>query len=207
MATETAPSPDRAVALTRSLADAVRARREQAGYSQGELARLARISAGTLSMLESGTGNPTVATVLAVAEVFGCTVADLTAGLDDPLVTHVPAGAGIPFENSMPETQLLHRFAPTGPVEVFHIVLAAGWDETRPPHPHGTYEHVYLAEGELVAGPEAEPTQLHAGDYLCLQGWAPHVYRAGPEGARLLLLLSTARSPWAQGLLSHGLRA
>ncbi|MFD0533421.1 helix-turn-helix domain-containing protein [Actinomadura luteofluorescens] len=68
------------------LAVSVRARRERAGLSQGELAKLAGLSAGTLSVVEAGTGNPTVSTLLALSKVLGCDVTDLLRDATDPMI-------------------------------------------------------------------------------------------------------------------------
>ena len=51
------------------LAANLRALRGQAGLSLSELARRSGIAKGTLSQLESGTGNPTIETVFSLSKI------------------------------------------------------------------------------------------------------------------------------------------
>lgn len=191
--------------VANALANALRSRRERAGLSQGELARMAGVSAGTLSTLEAGANNPTVATLWALCAVLGCDMAEVVGLAVDPMVGFVAAGEGIHPEGSLPGSRLLHRFAPNGPVELYEVELERHADHESAPHPQGVYEHVYVTNGALSAGPRGAPLTMSTGDYACFQAWLPHVYRAGPTGARLVLFLSYTRSLWAtRELLGHG---
>lgn len=203
MASTSKPDPS-TPPFAAALAAAVRARRERAGLSQGELARMAGVSTGTLSVLEAGLSNPTVGTLWAVAGVLGCTVADLLGDADDPMVQFVKAGEGTHFEGSVSGAQMLHRFSPNGPVEVYEVHLEPLAQERSDPHGEGVYEHVFVASGSIKLGPEDHPFDMRAGDYVCFQGWVPHVYSPGRRGARLVLLLSYTRSLWVTRLLGHG---
>jgi transcriptional regulator with XRE-family HTH domain len=192
-------------AMARAVAAAVRSRRERAGLSQAELARMAGVSVGTLSGLEAGSGNPTVGVLWALARQLGCAPADLLDDAPDPLVIHVPAAAGTRIRSDGLDARLVHRFAPNGPVELYEVELAPGKHHTSAPHDDGVYEHLWIAAGTVAAGPIEEPVDLAASDYACFQGWQPHQYVAGDEGARILLALSYTRSLWAtRQLLGHG---
>jgi y4mF family transcriptional regulator len=50
---------------------AVRSARKDAGLNQGDLADLAGVSERTVRAIETGTGNPTLAAVVSVANVLG----------------------------------------------------------------------------------------------------------------------------------------
>lgn len=191
--------------LVPTLATAVRARRERAGLSQAELARMAKVSPGTLSALEAGSGNPTIGTLWALARVLGCEVADLLTEGPDPLVTFVAADQGVWVRGGAYDARLIHRFAPNGPVELYEGRLGAGQRRSSEPHEDGVYEHLWIVDGDIVAGPEDAPRSLGSGDYMCFQGWQPHVYHAGPKGARILIAMTYMRSLWAQRrILGHG---
>jgi transcriptional regulator with XRE-family HTH domain len=198
-----APSSDE-VPFGPVLAASVRARRERAGLSQGELAKLAGLSSGTLSVVEAGTGNPTVSTLFALSKVLGCDVTDLLSEATDPMVRLVRSTDPAPAGGSITGSRLLHRFAPNGPVEIYEARLAPADRTVSSPHAQGVYEHVWIAEGELTVGPLVAPERLGPGDYLCFQGWVPHQYEAGPAGATFLSALSYTRSLWAtRELLGH----
>lgn len=49
----------------------LRARREQLGVTQEQLAELAEVSLRTIKALDSGKGNPTVSTLVKLADVLG----------------------------------------------------------------------------------------------------------------------------------------
>src|SRR5262245_57848445 len=59
------------------LAANLRARRDEQGISLSELARRSGIAKGTLSQLESGTGNPTIETVFSLSNALGLPVSAL----------------------------------------------------------------------------------------------------------------------------------
>jgi transcriptional regulator with XRE-family HTH domain len=193
-----------------ALASSVRSRRERAGLSQGELARMTGLSTGTLSALEAGAGNPTIGTLWAVSQVLGCTIADLLADAMDPMVRSVARGEGTesghPDDNEL-HTRLIHRFSPNGPVEFYDAEFPAHLSKLSEPHAEGVYEHIWVATGSLRAGPESAPVEMRAGDYLCFQGWEPHVYITGARPVRLFSALSYTRSLWAtRDLLGHGVQ-
>lgn len=49
----------------------LKARREQLGVTQEQLAELAEVSLRTIKALDSGKGNPTVSTLVKLADVLG----------------------------------------------------------------------------------------------------------------------------------------
>lgn len=49
----------------------LKARREQLGVTQEHLAELAEVALRTIKALDSGKGNPTISTVIKLAEVLG----------------------------------------------------------------------------------------------------------------------------------------
>lgn len=58
----------------KSIGEAVRAARKEAGLKQSDLADLSGVSERTVRAIETGTGNPTMAAVVAVANVLGLRV-------------------------------------------------------------------------------------------------------------------------------------
>jgi quercetin dioxygenase-like cupin family protein len=52
---------------------------------------------------------------------------------------------------------------------------------------------VLVLEGRLIAGPVERITELTAGDYASFPTDVPHVYEAGRQAARALLLSQSLR--------------
>lgn len=69
--------PDGAAALQRVLGEKVRRLREARGLSRSALAAAAGLSVGRVSVIESGRGNPRVATLGAIASALDVEVASL----------------------------------------------------------------------------------------------------------------------------------
>lgn len=56
---------------------ALRERRTDAGWSQGELAKLAGVSRQTINAIETGKYEPSLSLALRLAKLFGCGVEEL----------------------------------------------------------------------------------------------------------------------------------
>ena len=67
-----------------ALGAAVRELRQEAGFTQEELAHRAGLTTGTLSVIERGRANPTWATVRALAAALGVTAAELAGRAERP---------------------------------------------------------------------------------------------------------------------------
>jgi len=186
-----------AESLGPTIGRAVRARREQAGLAQGEFAKLAGVSAGTLSAIEAGSANPTVSTLQALSTVLGCKIGDLLEHGPDPMTRLLRVGDSAWVGGGAYPTRQLHRFTPNGPVELFEMDVNGLDTRVSEPHAEGIYEHVWVVAGAVVAGPSDGTVELQTGDYLCFPGWRSHSYRATEPGTRLLVVLSYTRAQWA----------
>ena len=180
-------------ALGPALAANVRRRRDAAGLSLAELADAAGIAKGSVAAIEGGRANPTVETISALARALGCTPGDLLTDTPDPMLVEVRATQALEPVGAV-DGRVLQRFTPTGPVEVYEIVLPEPGTRRSEPHPRGVYEHVWVAQGAITLGRLDDPHHLSTGDYVCFAGWHEHVYETTEAPARLLMLLSYVRS-------------
>jgi transcriptional regulator with XRE-family HTH domain len=167
--------------------------RVAAGLSVNQLARQCGVAKGTILALEAGDGNPTVATLFAVADAFGCTVRDLLSGITDPMLKLVRSTDRREVDGQRVDALLLHRFVATGPVEIYEITIGPEERRRSAAHAEGCYEHVWVHHGSAHVGWLEAPAALGVGDYLCFDGARPHVYDAGPDGCVLLIVLTSAR--------------
>ena len=159
-------------------------RRSQRGLSGAELARRAGISKTTLSNLEAGVGNPTVATLDALAVALRIPMTDLLASDTGSAPVLVPGTGDDPAEVTR---ELLRRISGGHSLEMWRVRIPASETSTGLPHAAGTIEHLFVACGHVTAGPAGNPQRLSRGDFFAFAGDAPHVYRTDDEPADLVL--------------------
>jgi transcriptional regulator with XRE-family HTH domain len=162
----------------------VAALRAERGWSLSELARRASLGKATLSGLESGSRNPTLVTLQAVAAAMGL---PLTAILAAP-PTELVRGAAV-------QVALLRVFD-EGAVtfELYRMRIPAGTAQQSPPHHAGVTEHVTVFAGVLEAGAVGRAGRAGPGEYVEWAADVPHGYAAaGPEDVLASLLIRYPR--------------
>ncbi|WP_370618831.1 helix-turn-helix domain-containing protein [Mumia sp. Pv 4-285] len=180
--TRTAPA-DGAGTPTRVGAQ-VRRLREDRGLSQSALARAAGIGKASLSELEAGRRNATLATLYALAEPLGVPLAAL---LDEAIGAEV-SGSGVTARL----VDVGHR--PEATVETYVMNFAAGELRRSPSHGAGVREHLVVVAGTLRIGPDAAPVEVRAGEHATFDADVPHHYLAlGGENAQGVLVIVTPR--------------
>jgi DNA-binding XRE family transcriptional regulator/quercetin dioxygenase-like cupin family protein len=158
------------------------------GISLSELARLSGISKATLSHLESGTGNPTVETVLSLSRALGRPLADLLERLPPHALTVVRGGDVAPVASG---DATLRRYGTIGGgpriCEVYDQRIGAGGRRESTGHP-GT-EHTVVHCGTLHVEVDGRSVDVGPGDYVSFDASLPHVYTAGRERVHSVLLV------------------
>ncbi|AXK36095.1 XRE family transcriptional regulator [Streptomyces armeniacus] len=172
----------------RVLAVNLRALRERAGITLSELARRSGIAKGTLSQLESGSGNPTIETVFSLSNALGVPVSSLLTEQAVPDVVLVRSGGLEVLSSNAVDLRMLRRLDVTGRVlELYDQRVRPGERQYSGGHPGR--EHVVVTSGRLRVGPPESPYELGPGDYVCFAARAPHVYETagGPVTSVLML--------------------
>lgn len=170
------------------LAANLRALREQAGLSLSELARRSDIAKGTLSQLETGTGNPTIETVFSLSNALGVPVSSLLTERADPEVVLVrSAGLDVLSSNAVDLRMLRRLDAAEAVFELYDQRVRPGEVQSSAGHPGR--EHVIVISGALRVGPPDAPYELGPGDYVCFPAQIPHIYETvdGPVASVLIL--------------------
>ncbi|MDT9591824.1 helix-turn-helix domain-containing protein [Nocardioides zeae] len=143
------------------------------GLSLSALARTAGIGKASLSELEQGRRNPTLATLYALAGPLGV-----------PLVALVGEAPGTTSGDGALSARLLHvDHAAAATTEVYWIELVADARRDSPAHAAGVREHVHVVRGELGVTVDGRTSVLRPGDSLAWAADLPHTYAAGPDGA------------------------
>lgn len=173
-----------------AIAAALRRERERMGLSLTELARRAGIAKSTLSQLESGTGNPSVETLWAIAVVLDVPFSRLVDPVESPVrVIRAGEGLALPSEHA-PFTGTLIAACPPGARRDLHVITAEP-GAAREAHAHirGTTEHLLVTAGRWRAGPAGEEVELGVGDYARFPGDRPHLYQALAPGSGAVLVM------------------
>jgi transcriptional regulator with XRE-family HTH domain len=170
------------------LAANLRTLREARSLSLSEVARRSGIAKGTLSALESGTGNPTIETVFSLSNALQVPVSSLLDEQAQAGVVLVRAADRDVLSSNAVDLRMLRRLTLTAAiVEVYEQRVRPG--EVQHSEGHPGLEHVLVTSGKLRLGPVDEPYELGPGDYLCYPAQRPHNYEAidGPVTSALLL--------------------
>lgn len=171
------------------IASALRRERSRSGVTLTDLARRAGIAKSTLSQLESGTGNPSLETLWALAVALDIPPAQLL-GPQRPTTHVVRAGEGAALHAAEANYQavLVAACPPNARRDIYHIAAEPGPARESQPHMPGVTEHVVLSAGRALVGTTGEPVELAPGDYMFYPGDVPHVFQALEPGTQAVLV-------------------
>ncbi|QVQ53467.1 helix-turn-helix transcriptional regulator [Spiractinospora alimapuensis] len=172
----------------RVLAANLRVLRDRSGMSLSEVARRSGIAKGTLSQLESGSGNPTIETVFSLSNALQVPVSSLLSEREDPDVILVRSDEVEVLSSNAVDLRMLRRMDVTQRVlELYDQRVRPGERQYSDGHPGR--EHVVVTDGVLRVGPPDSPYELRAGDYVCYPADTPHIYETvgGPVTSVLML--------------------
>ena len=167
----------RARADARSLGQLVRSIRVSRGMSIEGLARAAGVSAGGISRIERGAGNPAFTTLVKIAYGMQVPVNSFMQTDQEPpgLVVRkehrkrlVPS-EGLIYELLTPDLQRR--------LEVLRVQIARGFDNSERPFVHDGEECIHMLEGELLIYIGGDEYHLNEGDSVTYDPTVPHWYR------------------------------
>ena len=156
--------------------------------SLSELARATGISKATLSSIESGSSNPTVETLAALAGALRVSLGELLEELPLPPVRVLRAAEAQRRSRDGTCVRALERFAAKDgeQLSLAEIDLPAAHRREHPRRPPGTRIGLYVLAGKLIAGPAERSTELGEGDYMTFPADVPYVLETGRRAARIL---------------------
>lgn len=158
------------------LGAAIRAARSDS-KTVNELAKAAGISAGLLSQIERGMGNPSYRTLHKLADALGIRIGDLleaaSPGNDAARIvrrderTRIQFGSeGLVYELLTPNLR--------GRLEMLQTSIPAGFSNERNPFVHAGEECVLVIDGQLTIDVAGERDVLTAGDAITIDATKPH---------------------------------
>ena len=171
------------------IASALHRERTNAGLSIAELGRRSGVAKSTVSQLESGTGNPSIETLWALATALDIPFSRLVDVRRAP-VQLIRAGEGpvVSAEQATYFATLLASCPPRARRDIYLISAEPGPGRESKPHSAGVVEHVIIGRGRALVGPLDELTEIGPGDYLAYPGDATHLFRALEDGTVAVLV-------------------
>ncbi len=173
----------------------VRALRELYGYSQRELARLAKITNGALSMIEQGQVSPSVGSLRKIANALSMTLGEFF-----NTTLQRPEG---PFFRAAQLSELGSggvslRAVPAGvadaQLQVLHEIYPPGADTGPEPLAHTGEEAGVVVQGSITVTVGARSQRLEAGDAYYFESRIPHRFRNTGREPCTIISAATPRS-------------
>ena len=188
-----APVAGTGLSPSQQIAAALKRERLRAGLSLSEVARRARIGKSTLSGLETGSGNPSMETMWALAAALDIPLARL---LDPPphevALQHVGDMPSLPSTTANYVATLLSPSPTNARRDVYFIQAEPGEPRESQPHPQGTIEHVILGRGSARIEVLGKSYDLGVGDYLTHPGDQPHRFTALAPGTNAVFVVESS---------------
>jgi transcriptional regulator with XRE-family HTH domain len=171
-----------------SLGRVLRETRIAAKLSVETLATAAGVSAGSISQLERGRGNPSFLTLRRLAAALHVPLGHFLQGPDTgPMVVradqrkrlHLPTEDGLIYELLTPDLG--------GKLEVLRSQIPAGFNNRDRPFQHAGEECVHLLSGTLQVGIAGRRYELAEGDSITYDSSVPHWWvNASGAGAEII---------------------
>jgi transcriptional regulator with XRE-family HTH domain len=190
---DTGETPRDVARLLTTVASNIRTLRAERGLSLAQLAGRAHLGKSTLSLLESGKGNPSVETLWAIATALGVPFGALIEQPHPPArVLRAGEGLRVASADETHVSRLLLSSPNRGTLEIYVVECEPGAVRHAEPHTSGAMEHLYLLSGRLRLGTPESQVVLEPGDLASFAADAPHHYEAVRPDTRMMSILDYA---------------
>lgn len=178
-----------------ALAGNVRRLREMHGLSLAQMSERSGIAKATLFKVERGGTNPTLDTIVAIAETFDVPVQSLIATPPRATVEVLRSGEGTDISDDSSVGQVLRsQVIGAGVLEIHAQTFHDTKSETSASHGAGSREHVLVRSGSIRVGPVGEEVVVHAGDYATYPTDRAHRWQAIDGDASIWIVHSFPRA-------------
>lgn len=162
--------------VSRSLAEAVRRLRTARAWTLDELAARSGVSRRLVVQIEQGEGNPSIGTLLRLADALEVTLTDLVSAQETTRVgVRAPSEATELWQGPAGGRALLE--VSRGPLELWSWRLQPGESHESESHHPGALELVKVRRGTLVLEVGDESVQVKAGHSAWFDASRQHAYR------------------------------
>lgn len=190
------PEPDQ---VAQTIATNLRGLRNRRRFTLDALAARSGVSRGMLIQVEQARTNPSIATLVRIADALGVSVAQLVEAADSPAIRLARSADAVALWHGRPGSvsTLLLGSDPPDAVELWEWQLAPGDAYDGEAHQPGTRELIFVLEGRLTLAVGREEAGAASGDAVLFAADRPHGYRnRGPDPVRFVMVVSQP-TPWS----------
>ncbi|HZD65219.1 MAG TPA: XRE family transcriptional regulator [Acidimicrobiales bacterium] len=176
-----------------AVARTVRSLRTERAWSIDELQARSGVSKGALVDLEHGRANPSLTTLVRLAESFGVPLTRLVQVDEEPVVQLVPADRAVTLWHGPGggTGTLLVGTGPPRAVELWRWELRPGEALDSEAHAAGTRELLTVEAGRLTVAVDGKAHLVGGGDSVAFVGDRPHRYaNKGPHPVRFVMAVT-----------------
>ncbi|MEU3617967.1 XRE family transcriptional regulator [Streptomyces sp. NPDC006872] len=172
-----------------ALAINVRRLRETRGLSLAQLGEQAGIAKATLFKIEQERTNPTLETMVAIADTFDVPLTELLTPAEAATIEVIRAGEGKDISDDASVGSVLRQqVIGAGTLEIHAQRFLKGKLEVSPSHGPGVREHVLVHSGRIEIGPVDKEVVLDEGDYATFLADQPHRWHAVDGDASIWIM-------------------
>jgi transcriptional regulator with XRE-family HTH domain len=177
-----------------ALGGAVQRLRKAREMSLGDLSEVSGVAKSIISQIERNETNPTIATVLKLADALGVSPEQLLArAAAQPAIIQHQKRADIPVlfsEDGKCRLFIIGALELVEHVQWYDFHAEPGGVLASDPHQPGCTEHLHVLRGEIEVACGVETRRVRAGESLRYRGDLPHVLRnVGNEPAHATMVL------------------
>jgi len=161
------------------LAQALKTKRQQRGWSLDRTAQETGVSKAMLGQIERGESSPTIATLWKIATGFNVALSEFTDPLDGRLGSELRQADRLRHQPA-PDQMLVASLFPYDPAfgfELFELTLLPGYERLSESHAEGVTEHVIVTRGEMELLIDEKWQRMREGDAVRFAADRPHGYR------------------------------
>ncbi|MFJ6215610.1 helix-turn-helix domain-containing protein [Streptomyces sp. NPDC092296] len=184
--------------VSQALARNLKRLRADRGHTLDALAARSGVSRGMIVQIEQARTNPSVGTVVRLADALGVSIARLLDYAEGTAVRLVPAEQAVQLWTTPAGSTgtLLAGVEAPGPLELWSWRIEPGEGYASDRHPPGTVELVRVDEGELTLTVDGQDHTVPTGTTASFDAALPHGYRnTADRPLRLTMVVSVPPVP------------
>ena len=180
-----------------NLAQAVRHHRIAREWSIDQLVRRSGVSKGAIVAVENATTNPSLGTIVRLADALGVSITDLLEDAREAEVRVISPTAHRRLWQGPHggEAWLIETVSGPAPVELWRWLLPVGERYQGIPHPEGFRETLIVQQGTLELTLGDDSCLVPAGSTAIFAPDRPHIYAAPDETTEFLMLVHLLPPP------------